>query len=60
MLQLANVGLDSEDVGRLTKAKIFSEGYLNVEEVYREQGWVVSYDKPGYNESYDANFKFKG
>jgi hypothetical protein len=42
------------------KDDIFSKGYLNVEEIYRAQGWKVSYDKPGYIESYDAYFEFRG
>jgi len=37
----------------------FEKGYLNFEEAYREQGWKVEYDKPGYNESYGAFFVFK-
>lgn len=37
----------------------FDRGYLNFEEAYREQGWEVEYDKPGYNESYGAFFVFK-
>lgn len=57
ILQKANSGLD-EDI--LTRGDIFDKGYLNVEEVYREQGWKVSYDKPAYNESYAAYFEFKG
>jgi hypothetical protein len=31
---------------------------LDVEPVYRESGWVVTYDKPGWNESYPASFTF--
>ena len=37
---------------------MFAKGYLNIEEIYRAAGWKVSYDKPGYNESYDAYFVF--
>ncbi len=33
--------------------------WLNVEEIYEEVGWKVTYDQPGYNESYDATFTFK-
>lgn len=40
------------------EAKIYQEHYLDVEDLYRAQGWKVEYDKPGYNESYDANFTF--
>lgn len=43
----------------LQRAQIFKRGWLNVEDMYREAGWHVEYDKPGYNESYPASFKFK-
>ena len=33
-------------------------GWLDVEDIYRKAGWVVEYDKPAYNESYDATFTF--
>lgn len=33
---------------------IFGNGYLNVEEIYRDQG----YDKPSYCENYGAYFEF--
>lgn len=45
--------------GDISKDEIFNLGYLNFEEIYREQGWKVTYDKPGYGESYDAFFEFK-
>jgi hypothetical protein len=38
---------------------ILPNNWLNVEEQYRASGWVVSYDKPGYNESYQPTFTFK-
>lgn len=43
----------------VTKSEIFAKDYLDFEDVYGEVGWEVTYDKPGYNESYEANFKFK-
>ncbi|MFA6269902.1 MAG: hypothetical protein WC657_01670 [Candidatus Paceibacterota bacterium] len=43
----------------LNREEIFKRGWLDVEEVYRAVGWVVLYDKPGYNESYPATFTFK-
>ena len=43
----------------MNRAEIFEKGYLYVEEAYRMEGWEVSYDKPGYNENYDAIFEFK-
>ena len=50
---------DPEDLPTRTRSRIFAEGWLNVEEAYREQGWKVEYDKPGYNESYGAYFTFR-
>lgn len=43
----------------LERALIFRKGWLNVEEMYREAGWQVRYDKPAYNETGDAYFSFK-
>lgn len=40
------------------RQKIFDEGWLNIEDAYRAEGWRVEYDKPGYNETYPATFKF--
>ena len=37
---------------------IFKNGWLDIENIYGENGWKVEYDKPGYNESYEAFFKF--
>lgn len=41
-----------------TRDEIFKKGWLDVEDVFRRAGWTVDYDKPGYNESYEANFRF--
>lgn len=38
---------------------LFSNNYLDVEDSYRKAGWVVEYDKPAYNETYEAMFTFK-
>ena len=43
----------------LTRETIFKNRWLNVEEEYRQNGWEVSYDKPGFNESGSAFFIFK-
>lgn len=45
--------------GGMDRAEVFAKGYLNVEETYRDEGWKVEYDKPGYNESYGAFFIFR-
>lgn len=38
---------------------IFDNDYLEFESLYESVGWKVTYDKPGYNESYSATFTFK-
>ena len=43
---------------RISKDKIFDSGWLDFEDIFREAGWDVYYDKPGYNEDYDAYFRF--
>lgn len=39
-------------------AQIFESGWLDIEPSYRDAGWDVTYDKPGYSESYAARFVF--
>lgn len=36
----------------------YSQGYLDIESIYEAAGWDVEYDKPAYNETYDAKFIF--
>lgn len=40
------------------RSEIFEKHWLDVEAIYEAAGWKVTYDKPGYNESYDATFTF--
>lgn len=39
--------------------KVFEQKWLDIEPLYEKQGWNVSYDKPAYNETYEAYFTFK-
>lgn len=48
--------MESMDVSRNS---IFLERWLNIEELYRNQGWKVSYYKPAYNESGEAYWTFE-
>lgn len=41
-----------------TRQEIFDNKWLDFESIYKDAGWHVLYDKPGYNESYSAYFKF--
>lgn len=38
---------------------IFDSHWLDIEDIYRKQGWEVIYEKPGFNESGEAWFTFK-
>lgn len=40
------------------RADVFNRGWLNFEGLYEEAGWSVEYDKPAYNETYAAVFRF--
>jgi hypothetical protein len=47
-----------ENLGYSTDLVIRSN-WLDIEDVYQgEGGWEVEYDKPGFNESYNAIFTF--
>lgn len=39
-------------------AQDFDFKWLDFEPLYRDAGWRVRYDKPAYNESYEAFFEF--
>ncbi len=54
----------SDVVERITRdfgispADVYTRHYLDVEEAYEKVGWIVEYDKPGYNELGTAIFRF--
>ena len=52
------IDLIIEKVERTSRRKIIDNHWLDVEDIFREQGWKVSYDKPGYCEDYEAYFIF--
>ncbi len=43
----------------VSRENLFKEHMLDFEGTYRSAGWKVSYDKPGYNEVYDAHWIFR-
>lgn len=43
----------------VNRGDVFAHRWLDIEDVYRAEGWVVEYDKPAYNEDYPAYFVFK-
>jgi len=42
----------------ITRQDIFNNKWMDFEPLFENNGWSVRYDKPGYNESYRANFTF--
>ena len=38
--------------------RVYDNHLMDAEPLFRKAGWSVYFDKPGYNESYDASFKF--
>ena len=43
----------------INSADVFSEHWLDIDALYSLEGWIVKYDNPSFNESYEANFLFK-
>lgn len=41
------------------RRKLFDNHYLDIEPIYQNVGWIVTYDAPAYCESYPASFTFK-
>lgn len=37
---------------------LFDNGWMDFEPVFRKEGWRVTYDQPGYNETYEPTYKF--
>lgn len=53
------VSSNDPDNDKPSRQEVFDKGWLDFEPLYRERGWSVEYDKPGFNESYKAKFIFK-
>lgn len=48
--ELRKLGMDTQEV--------FNNGWLNFEEAYRDAGWAVSFESPGFNEQGSAGWMF--
>lgn len=42
----------------MTRISLFENNWMDFESIYRKAGWKVVYDKPAYNETYEATFTF--
>lgn len=38
----------------------YKQEYLDIEDIYREQGWKVTFHKPDYTEDWDSYYEFRG
>lgn len=41
-----------------TAKELYAHRWMDFEPTFREAGWAVTYDQPGYNETYDASYTF--
>jgi hypothetical protein len=44
---------------KVKRETVFEKGWLDIEELFQKAGWRVMFDKPAYNETYDAFFEFE-
>lgn len=44
---------------KLTETEMYEKKWLDFENLFEAYGWIVTYDKPGYDETYDSYFIFK-
>lgn len=49
---------EDESKAKEFRSEIFKRHYLDVEDNFRDAGWKVYFDKPGYCESYEAYYEF--
>lgn len=42
----------------VSRSQIFENKWLDIEDIYEKYGWNVVYNKPAYNETFDAYFIF--
>lgn len=53
------ISSDDIDNDKPSRYMIYANHWLDFENLYRKAGWIVMFDKPGYNENYPPYFKFK-
>lgn len=55
----------SEIVNSFTKKtdipskEVFDNKWLDIEDIFGNEGWIVKYDRPAYNEDYPPTFNFR-
>jgi hypothetical protein len=46
-------------ISQTNTQEILDKGWLDIEEEFRKFGWIVNYEKPSRDESFDAYFRFE-
>lgn len=59
IVEFSGIDFPSAESKQNYRNRLFETHALDFEDVYRAAGWSVVYDKPAYNESYSAFFKFE-
>lgn len=57
-ITLTDASAELQNLFGKTHSEIRKLGYLDIEDVYRAEGWRVKYDQPGFNETYEAFYVF--
>lgn len=57
-IKVKDVIEEIERTSDITSTDLYDNYWLDIEPAYKEQGWIVFYDKPGWNENYDSFWKF--
>jgi hypothetical protein len=55
---LKDISMRIENASNYSSKQIYDNHWLDVENIFRDAGWKVEYDSPGYNETYEASFTF--
>jgi hypothetical protein len=56
--EIVNEIMKAVDGTMISRQQVFDNHWLDFEPIFEASGWKVDFDKPGYNEDYDAVFKF--
>jgi hypothetical protein len=52
------ITLAAESVIKVTRQRIYDNKWLDIEQIYKESGWDVEYNRPSIGESFDTYFTF--
>ena len=53
----AEFGVTNQSIATY-REELLANHWMDVEGIFRKAGWKVVFDKPAYNESYKAHYKF--